>query len=61
MKPPKTIKGLMIIVAIIGLLLGIAINAVPFLPLILISLIVIAPQILIVAICALLAIRDKRA
>jgi hypothetical protein len=61
MKAPKTIKGLMIIVAIIGLVLGIAINAAPFLPLIFITLIVIAPQVLIVAICALLAIRDNKA
>jgi hypothetical protein len=61
MKPPKTIKGLMILVAIVGLLLGIAINTVQFLPLILVGLIVIAPQTLIVGICAFLAMRDKRA
>ena len=61
MKPPKTILGLMTIVAIIGVVLGIGVNVAPFAPLILISLIVIAPQTLIVAICAFLATRETKA
>jgi hypothetical protein len=61
MRKPKTIKDLMIIVAIIGLLLGIAINTAPFLPLMLIAMLVILPQTALVGICALLAVRDERA
>jgi hypothetical protein len=61
LKRPFTIKDLMLIVAIVGLLLGIAINTMHFLPLILIGMLVILPQVLVLGICALIAIRDKRA
>jgi hypothetical protein len=52
LKSPKTIRGLMILVAILGLSLGIGINAAPFAPLILAAAIVMTPQAIIVAICA---------
>ena len=60
MKRPKTIRGLMLLVAIIGLVLGIGINVAPFLPLIVAALIIMAPQILVVAICAYLSVREER-
>jgi hypothetical protein len=60
MKPPKTIRGLMLFVAIIGIILGVAINAAPFFPLITAAAIVMAPQIFVVAICAYLSVRDER-
>jgi hypothetical protein len=60
MKAPKTIRGLMIVVAIFGIVLGVAINAAPLLPLFTAAVIVMSPQILIVAICAYLSVRDER-
>ena len=53
MKIPKTTRGLMILVAIVGLILGIAINFAPFLPLIVVAAIILSPQIVVVAICDL--------
>jgi hypothetical protein len=60
MKPPKTIRGLMLCIAIVGLLLGLAKNAAPFFPLIVVVLVLMTPQIIIIAICAYLAVRDER-
>jgi hypothetical protein len=60
MKPPKTIRGLMQFVAIIGIVLGVAINAAPFLPLITVAAIVMSPQIIVVALCAYLSVRENR-
>jgi hypothetical protein len=60
MKPPKTIRGLMLFVAIIGIVLGVAINAAPFFPLITVAVIVISPQVIVVAICAYLSVREER-
>jgi hypothetical protein len=60
MKLPKTIKGLMLLVAIIGIALGLGINAAPFYPLILAAVIVLSPQIVVVAICAYLSVRKER-
>jgi hypothetical protein len=60
MKPPKTIRGLMFFFAIIGLALGLGINVAPFLPLILVAVIVMSPQIIVVAICAYLSVREER-
>ena len=50
----------MILVAILGLCLGIAINAAPFAPLIFAAAIVMTPQIIIVALCAYLSVREDR-
>ena len=52
MKLPHTIRGLMILVGIVGLFLGIAINARPFLPLIVVAAVILSPQIIVVAVCA---------
>ena len=60
MKIPKTTRGLMILVAIVGLILGIAINFAPFLPLIVVAAIILSPQIVVVAICAYLSTREER-
>jgi hypothetical protein len=60
LKSPKTIRGLMILVAILGLSLGIGINAVPYSPLILAAAIVMIPQIIIVALCAYLSAREDQ-
>ena len=60
MKPPRTIRGLMLFVAAIGLALGIAKSAAPYLPLILVAAIVMAPQFIVVAICSYLSIREVR-
>ena len=60
LKSPKTIRDLMILVAILGVCLGIAINAAPFAPLILAAAIVMTPQIIIVALCAYLSVREDR-
>lgn len=59
MKLPRTTRGLMILVAIVGLLLGVAINLPWFLALIVLTTIVMSPQIIIVAICAYLATREE--
>jgi hypothetical protein len=60
MKAPKTIRGLMFFVAIIGIALGLIINAAPFLQLFVLAAIVMSPQIIIVAICVSLSIREER-
>jgi hypothetical protein len=59
MKLPKTTRGLMILVAIVALVLGIAINTGPFLPLIVIAAIILSPQIIVVGICAYLSPRQE--
>jgi hypothetical protein len=60
MKRPKTIRDLMLLVGIIGLALGIGINVAPYSPLIVVALIIMSPQILVVAICGYLAVRQER-
>ena len=60
MKAPKTIRGLMLFVAIIGIVLGVGINVAPYFPLIVVAAIVISPQIIVVAICAYLSVREER-
>ena len=60
MKLPHTIRGLMILVGIVGLFLGIAINARPFLPLIVVAAVILSPQIIVVAVCAYLSERNRR-
>jgi hypothetical protein len=60
MKAPKTIRGLMLFVAIVGIVLGVGINVAPFFPLITVAAIVISPQIIVVAICAYLSVREER-
>jgi hypothetical protein len=60
MKAPKTIRGLMLFVAVVGIALGVGINTAPFLPLILVAVTVMAPQIIVVAICAYLSVREER-
>ena len=58
-KLPKTTRGLMILTAVIASLLGIAINLQPYLPLLLVIAIVLSPQIIVVAICSVLAARER--
>jgi hypothetical protein len=60
MKVPKTIRGLMLFVAAVGFALGIGINVAPYQPLIMVALIVMSPQIVVIAICAYLSIREER-
>jgi hypothetical protein len=60
MKTPKTIRGLMLFVAAVGLVLGIGINAAPYLPLIIVALILLSPQIVVIALCSYLSIREER-
>jgi hypothetical protein len=59
-KSPKTIRGLMMLVAILGLCLGVGINAAPYARLILAATIVMTPQIIVVAICAFLSVRENQ-
>jgi hypothetical protein len=60
MKAPKTIRSLMLCVGAVGLALGIGINVAPYQPLITVALIVMSPQIVVIAICAYLSIREER-
>jgi hypothetical protein len=60
MKAPKTIRGLMLFVAIIGIALGIGKSVAPLWPLMLVATIIMSPQIIVVAICAYLSVREER-
>jgi hypothetical protein len=60
MKLQHTIRGLMILVAIVGLLLGVAINLRPFLPVVVVAVIILSPQIIVVAISSFVSARHER-